>query len=221
MHNLLIVPYSHCFCDQLAYIPTDASIWTNSLACCAIYRTAYTLASSIQERNLRCWKGAVDNKTALWVAGAFPVFLMSRDAATLKIMHALKVAKCSGKMPCLLSKWLKYPSKTVSNNIQLAKNRQEKKLHLKRNCLPSPSVKCLSCICITAMLQPCGLKYEAFNQVKYLGSCAFFVLVLFPYCAFSCIPCMHKPLFCAFFCIQGIHKSLFFLQISITFFFFF
>lgn len=52
---------------------------------------------------------------------------MSPDAATLKIMHALKDAKCSGKMPCLLSEWLKYPRKTVSNSIQPAKNKQEKK----------------------------------------------------------------------------------------------
>lgn len=68
------------------------------------FTEVYTLAPSMQERNLRCWKGAVGNKTASWVAGAFPVFLMSPDAATLKIMHALKDAKCSGKMPCLLSK---------------------------------------------------------------------------------------------------------------------
>jgi len=63
-----------------------------------------TLASSIQERNLQRWKRAVDNKTALWVAGPFPGFLMSPDAATFRTMHALKDAKCSGKMPCLLSK---------------------------------------------------------------------------------------------------------------------
>lgn len=49
-----------------------------------------------------------------------------------------------------------------------------------------------------------------FNQVKYLGSCAFFVLALFPYCAFSCLVCIHKPLFCAFFCIPCIHKPLVF-----------
>lgn len=121
------------FVIGLHILPTDTSIWTDSLAWCTIYRTVYTLASSIQERNLQCWKGAVDNKTALWVAGAFPVF-MSPDAATLKIMHALKDAKCSGKMPCLLSKLLKYLSKTVSNNIQSAKNKQEK------NCISKESV---------------------------------------------------------------------------------
>lgn len=58
-----------------------------------------------------------------------------------KFMHALKDAKYSGKMPWLLSEWLKYPSKTVSNNVQSVKNKQNQThLHLKRKYLPSPEV---------------------------------------------------------------------------------
>lgn len=147
-------------------LPTDTSVWRHSL-----HIVQFT-EQCRQERNLQCWKGAVDNKTAIqWAAGTFPVFLMSPDAATLKIMHVLKEAKCSGKMPCLLSEWLKYPSKTVSNHIQSAKKKQKGKFHVTQGksiyLLQNTEVWSVSAVSVSQLWYSLVVwNIKAFNQIK-------------------------------------------------------
>lgn len=158
------------------------------------------LQSSVHRRlqrtrkNLPCWKGAVDNKPAIrWVAGTFPVFLVSPDAATLKIMHDLKEAKCSGKMPCLLSEWFKYPSKMYKILFSQLRISRKKNCVLRKQ-FSSPeheSVKYLYHSYGTALW--CEIPRHLIKYSNWVT--CFFILVLFPYCALFCITCIHSLYF--------------------------
>lgn len=116
-------------------------LWASSLVCCAVCSTVCCKQYTVQQ--LPAYKREICSvRSKLWIIHQRCKLLELFQSSSwdlmlllLTIMHALKDAKYSSKILWLSFKSLKYPSKTASDNVQLAMNKKKTK-----HCIPKQMI---------------------------------------------------------------------------------